>query len=124
MDDPAIAALRRRAQEAGLGGDWSRVDDQSVVDFVGWAAPSAGEGTGPTLSRLAPKATPAAAAAPPPAGPARPRAAEAAAPASTPLLSVNLDAAAMAQTLREAAQSGAPFCEECERLRQQQRAAA
>jgi hypothetical protein len=120
VDDPAIAVLRRRAHEASQGVDWSRVDDHAVVDFVGWAAPSAGEGLSPTLS----KATPAAAAAPPPAAPARPRAAESDAPASTPLLSVNLDAAAMAQTLREAAQSGAPFCEECERLRQQQRAAA
>jgi hypothetical protein len=35
----------------------------------------------------------------------------------------NIDAAAQAQTLREAARDGAPFCEECEK-RKQQRAAA
>lgn len=123
MDDQQSADLRRRAQEAGLGVDLSQLDDQAAAAFAAWAAPAGGDAPGPTLSRLSPKRT-IAAAAPPPAAPSRPRTAEAAAPSSTPLLSVNLDAAAMAQTLREAAQSGAPFCEECERLRQQQRAAA
>lgn len=123
MDDQQSAALRRRAQEAGLGDDFSRLDDAAVAEFAGWAAPSEGGKPGPTLSALSPKRT-IAAAPPPPGAPPRPRAAEAAAAAPASLLSVNLDAAAMAQTLREAAQSGAPFCEECEKLRQQQRASA
>src|SRR5262245_2472124 len=100
MDDNDSAALRRRAQDAGLGGDLSQMDDQAVSDLVGWAAPTADGLPGPTLSRLSPRAT-VAAAAPPPAAPARPRVAEAAAPASTPLLSLNIDAAALAQALRE-----------------------
>lgn len=45
-----------------------------------------------------------------------------AAPADT-TMSANLDAAAMAQALREAARDGVPFCEECERARRAMEAA-
>jgi hypothetical protein len=45
-----------------------------------------------------------------------------AAPADT-TMRANLDAAAMAQALREAARDGVPFCEECERARRAMEAA-
>lgn len=114
MDDMDVAALRRRALSAGLGIDWSQVDDHTVAEFVAWAAPvDAAEG--PALHRLSPRLT-VAAAPPPPAAASRPRTAPAAAPppaAEAGSLRPDLDAVAMAETLREAARDGVPFCEEC-----------
>lgn len=121
-DDSSIADMRKRAHLAGLGQDWSNLDDHALRDFVEWAAPSAGA-VSPRLVRLAFKRAPAAA---PAAAASAPRAA---APASPPPSAVpttpwqQIDAVAMAQTLRAAARNGTPFCEECERLRQQRAAA-
>ena len=116
LDDAHIAALRRRAHEAGLGVDWSQADDQAVSDFVAWAAPLAAE-FGPMLQNLAPKATAAGAAPAPAAGSSRPRQAAAASPPAAPqaTLGPDVDAAATAQNLRDAANDGVPFCEECAR---------
>ena len=125
MDDQDIAALRRRAQQAGLGVDWSQADDHAVVDFVAWATPSE-SAEGPTLQRLSPKIT-VAAPAPARSGASSPRQAAAASPppaASPSTPGPQVDAVAMAQTLRVAARNGTPFCEECERLKQQRAHAA
>jgi hypothetical protein len=115
-DDVALAMLRRRAHEAGLGVDWSRADEHAVVDFVAWAAPLDAP-SGPTLQNLAPKPTAAAAAPAPAASAARPRQAAAASPppATQSTLGPDVDAAATAQNLRDAANDGVPFCEECAR---------
>jgi len=121
MQDQDSAELRRRAHEAGLGVDWSRADDHAASDVLAWAAPAATL-PGPALQRLSPKATVAAAAPAAAAGRQRQEAEAAAAPAAS-APGPNLDAVAMAQTLQEAARNGTPFCEECERLRQQRAAA-
>ncbi len=71
------------------------------------------------LMRLASQPAPAAAAAS--TAPATRR--SAAAPASA-ASEPEIDAVAMAQVLREAAETGVPFCEECERARRQQAATA
>lgn len=116
MDDPHSAELRRRAQAVGLGIEWSREDDHAVVHFLAWAAPAQADDNAP---RPYPLARRVAAAAPAPAAAASPRASRAtAAPppsASQDTLSPNVDAAATANNLREAANDGVPFCEECAR---------
>jgi hypothetical protein len=48
---------------------------------------------------------------------------DAPAPAAAPTFSAQNDPASQAETLAEAAANGTPFCEECERARQQQAAA-
>lgn len=114
LDDAEMAFWRTRAHRAALGGDWSRVDDAAVLEFVAWAAPAHGDGAGPALQRVVPKITVAAAA--PPASPSRAtRAAAAPAAAAAATLGPDVDAAATAQNLRDAANEGVPFCEECAR---------
>lgn len=115
MDDMHSAELRRRAQGVGLGIEWWREDDHAVAGFVAWAAPSNADDNAPRpypLARRVTAAAPAAAAAPPRAS----RAAAQPPPAvSQDTLSPDVDAAATARNLREAANDGVPFCEECAR---------
>lgn len=115
MDDLHGADLRRRAHAAGLGIEWSREDDHAVIAFLAWAAPAQAGSDAPKAYRLAARAAPA----PAPAAAAGPRPARAAGPvapaASQDTLSPDVDAAATARNLREAANDGVPFCEECAR---------
>ena len=64
----------------------------------------------------------------PPAPPAPSRAAASSTPARTPsepsMFDANFDAGAQAAALRQAAVSGVPFCEECERRRRERAASA
>lgn len=115
MDDLHGADLRRRAHAVGLGIEWSREDDHAVVHFLSWAAPSHADEQAPKAYPLARRAA-AAAPAPAAAAPRATRAAAAPAPAvSQDTLSPDVDAAATANNLREAANDGVPFCEECAR---------
>ncbi|MCZ8177278.1 MAG: hypothetical protein O9343_19065 [Burkholderiaceae bacterium] len=114
-----MAALRAQAAELGLGVDPSRCDDHDVLALLAAAgAPATSARTAPRGHRLAP--TPAAPAPPSSAGASQPAAAPPP-PAEAPgTLSASRDAAALAQALIDAAQSGVPFCEECERARRRQ----
>jgi hypothetical protein len=127
-DDAALAALRLRALELADGNDWSRYEDHEVVAQLA-AAQTQGRGgaspapAGVRLFRLAP--APEAAAPSPPAPAPSPRAAAAAVPlAAETTFGLGLDVAAMVAVLRQAAQDGTPFCEECARAAAAQRAAA
>lgn len=113
--------LREQAAALGLGEELSRLSDHEVLQL--WSAGQplwgrTGQRTAVPL-RLAPKPVPAAASPAPGPAPA-PRAARAAVP-DAPIdvqgtLSADVDAAAMARSLREAANDGVPFCEECSRV--------
>ncbi len=123
-----MGTARALADALGLGVALWRCSDHEVIDMLLALAPDAGAGgAAPTAYRLS--GAPAAGAAPAPAaggGSGTARAAppaQAAAPAAG-ALSANLDAAAMAQALRDAARDGVPFCEECERARQRRVAEA
>lgn len=115
MDDLHSSEWRRRAQAVGQGIEWSREDDHAVAHFLGWAAPSQADEHAPKAYPLARRAA-AAAPAPAAAAPRASRAAAAPPPAvSQDTLSPNVDAAATANNLRQAANDGVPFCEECAR---------
>lgn len=119
-DDARMAVLRRLAWSLRDGTDWSRVDDQGVVEQLHAFASRLPVREGRLLlQRLAPP--PVAEAAAPPAPAAAPRAAPAAtppAPAAETTFGADVDVAAQVAALVQAAQDGVPFCEECERARQ------
>ncbi len=120
-DEVAMAALRVSALSLADGSDWSRCDDHEVVAQVAVAVARGRLRGGQVavaakLFRLAPVLAPQAA--PAPALAPSPRAAPAAvAAAAETTFNSLLDTAAMVAALRQAAQDGVPFCEECERAR-------
>ena len=120
-DDAEMAALRVSALTLADGQDWSRYGDHEVIAQMAAALTQArwitGAPTKATLYRLAPVLAPQAAPAPAPAPAPSPRAAPAAASstAAETTFSAALDPTAMVAALRQAAQSGVPFCEECAR---------
>jgi hypothetical protein len=128
-DDLSMARLRQALAAQPEGHAPVHLDDHQVLALLGpQAAPPADDAAGLLRYRLA--IAPAAAGAPPPpasSGSAAGRAAAAAPPPAAVVvgaLSASLDVAAMVQTLRDAARDGVPFCEECERARQQRAAEA
>jgi len=121
-DSAAVLPLRLVAPALADGTDWSRVDDQAVVDQIGAALAQGRLLIGATqqlqLRRLVsaeppvPPPPP-----PPPAAASAPRSAPAAAPppAVETTFGSELDVQAMVAVLVQAAQDGVPFCEECAR---------
>lgn len=111
--------LRLAAPLLADGTDWSRVDDQALLDQIGAALAQGRLLIGATqqlqMRRLV-SAEPPAPAPPPPPPASAPRSAPAAAPppAETTFGS-ELDVQAMVAVLVQAAQDGVPFCEECAR---------
>lgn len=116
-----LAELRALALTLADGTALSRLDDHEVMALLQAAAPRLALGrTTPELRRLVPP--PVEGPAPPPPPAAAPRAAPATAapaPASDSTFGSDLDVAAQVAVLVAAAQSGIPFCEECERARQE-----
>lgn len=114
--DATMARLRLHAAEAGLEPNAARADDQNLADSI-----SAGIASGLLkvcgaarsvkllgfVASLAPAPAPAAPA------PARQRSAAAPPPAFEVGFAAGLDVAAMVAVLKQAAQDGTPFCEEC-----------
>ena len=119
-DDAALVGLRLAAAALADGTDWSRCDDHAAIEQVRLAVDSgrlAGGDQPATLPALRPLA-PRRVVAPAPAPPGRSTAPLAAAlppPPPESTFGANLDVAAMVNALRQAAQDGVPFCEECAR---------
>lgn len=122
-DDAAMGRLRSAAVAVlPTGINFVNLDDAAVAELAAAALAAGtlnlGRAAAPsTLLRLARAAPPTSAPAPSSSSAARPAPA-ASAPAPSPAAGSfppSLDAVAMAETLREASQSGQAFCEECER---------
>lgn len=117
--DVEMSAVRAQAHAIGEGTELSRCDDHQVIALLE-SRPAPAAGPTPKLYRVAirpPAAAPAPAPAPAPSSASR-RPAPAPPPpavADVAALRPDLDAAAMAQTLRDAARDGVPFCVECAR---------
>lgn len=113
-DDAAIEQLRLKTDALADGGDLSRLDDHTLLDTLAVAIAEhrlREPGLRPRLLPIAPAEAPP----PAPASGGRGRAPSVAAPAVPD--EPELDAAAMAAVLVQAAQDGVPFCEECEKAR-------
>ena len=125
-DDARMAARRSQALKLADGTDWSRCSDHEVVAQLAAAvaARHLAAAIAPTkLMRMASPRVAAPGSSPPAAPASSPRAAPAAAPAADDSTFLSLDVAAMVATLRQAAETGAPFCEECARAAREAAAA-
>lgn len=123
-DDAAMGRLRIAAAAVLPAGiNFVNLDDAAVADLAAAAIAAGTLNLGPAaapavLFRLAKSAPPAPAPAPPPPSSAARPASAVSAPVPSPAPGTfppTLDAAAMAETLRGASQTGQAFCEECER---------
>ena len=126
-DDAAMAAWRKALQESPLGEPVWQLSDHQVVEGLRATAWSlAGTGRPPvSLHALgAPLSAAGASSGAPPAASGGAGAGRSAAAGGAPppppepvpgALASDIDAEAMAQTLRDAARDGTPFCEECAR---------
>ncbi len=118
-DEVAMARLRQLALSAGAEAAPHRCGDHALAEHIaaGITAGSlrvCGPAKALTLYGLAAVRAPAAAPAPPASSSSTPRAAPVAAPPPfETTFGSDLDVAAMVAVLREAAQAGVPFCEEC-----------
>jgi hypothetical protein len=117
-DDAALASLRLKVLTLADGTALSQLDDQALIDHLA-AAVAEGRlrigGVRPELRRLVVGPAPAPATRAPPAAPVRRAAAAAPAAAVDTTFDSELDTAAMAAVLAQAARDGVPFCEECAR---------
>ena len=127
-DDAAMSALRTKAHALADGTDLSRLDEHQLVEHL--AAPladgrlrAAGAARAVMLYRLVAAPAPVSATSAPPASSPRASAAASAPAAVETTFGADVDVAAMVAVLRQAAQSGVPFCEECERAAAQRQAA-
>jgi len=115
--DTGQARLRAALASLGLDDATSRLADHEVAALVAPAVASGrlSLGSARASPRLLAQGTVSQAPPPPPPpAPAPPRAAPVAAPSAPEgTFDVNLDVAAMVQTLTDAASAGVPFCEEC-----------
>jgi hypothetical protein len=130
FDQPAIRTLREVFLNVVPSRSFSGQSDDEVIEQLAWMLMTRRltvwkrplEGLALSYVGVKRTSTPRPAPAAPPAPPPR------AAPAPPPKEDSNLDAAAQAAALREAARDGVPFCEECEKqrkaARQEEQAAA